>query len=232
MKEGYRLLYIRQPTQARSSSRLPLDVHPTGIILQSAAKSRHTIASFLNVFYGVPLQSTATQQQKPFINTAVKPCWCHDIEMLSESLALCVGNHWPFVWGITGPLCGESLALCVGNHWPFVWGITGPLCGESLALCVGNPPVTGGFPSQWASAVELQCFFGCWPTQTVEQSVMLLVIWDAMMLMYCPCGAQNSKTLSSTLLWTCHMLPELGRNQISGARISPFSICLILPYGI
>ena len=139
---------IRQPTQARSSSRLPLDVHPTGIILQSAAKSRHTIASFLNVFYGVPLQSTATQQQKPFINTAVKPWWCHGTEMLSESLALCVGNHWPFVWGITGPLCGES-----------------------LALCVGNPPVTGGFPSQWASAVELQWFLGCWPAQTIEQAV-------------------------------------------------------------
>ena len=176
---------IMQPTQTRSSSWLPLDVYPTGIIFQSAAKSRHTIASFLNVFYGVPLQSTATQQQKPFINPAVKPWWCHDMETFSSS----------------------------------------------LALCVGNPPVTGGFPSQWASSVELQCFLGCWPTQTVEQSVMLLVIWDAMMLMCYPYGAQNSKTLSSTLLWTCHMLPELGRNQISGARISPFSICLILPYG-
>ena len=29
----------------------------------------------------------------------------------------------------------------------------------TLALCQGNPPVTGGYPSQRASKVELRCFF-------------------------------------------------------------------------
>ena len=52
-----------------------------------------------------------------------------------------------------------------------------------LALCEGNPSVTGGFPSQRASNEELSCFLLCMPDQTVERTVQLLVISDAMPLM-------------------------------------------------
>ena len=46
-----------------------------------------------------------------------------------------------------------------------------------LALCDGNPPVTGGFPSQRTSNVELCCFH-CWQTeQAVEQTVYFPVFW-------------------------------------------------------
>ena len=42
-----------------------------------------------------------------------------------------------------------------------------------LALCERNPPVIGGFPSQsqW-----------CAPEQTAEQTVDMMVIWDALAL--------------------------------------------------
>ena len=44
-----------------------------------------------------------------------------------------------------------------------------------LALCEGNPLVTGGFPSQRTSDVQLKCFL-----QAVEQTVQFPVIWDDM----------------------------------------------------
>ena len=50
-----------------------------------------------------------------------------------------------------------------------------------LALCEGNPPVTGGFPSQ-RPVTELWCFSWSAPEQTVEQTVKMPVIWDAIML--------------------------------------------------
>ena len=40
-----------------------------------------------------------------------------------------------------------------------------------LDLCEGNPTVTGGFPSQRASNVELWCFLWCQSAQTAEQTV-------------------------------------------------------------
>ena len=54
-----------------------------------------------------------------------------------------------------------------------------------LALCEGNPQVTSGFPSR-ASDTELWCFLWCEPEQTVEQTVEILVIWDAMALIVTP----------------------------------------------
>ena len=40
-----------------------------------------------------------------------------------------------------------------------------------LALC--NPPITGGFPSQNASNMELcDVFFGSWTEQAVEKTVV------------------------------------------------------------
>ena len=51
-----------------------------------------------------------------------------------------------------------------------------------FALCAGNLPVTGGFPSQKASNMELWCFLCCQPEQAVEQTIELRAIWDAMTL--------------------------------------------------
>ena len=49
-----------------------------------------------------------------------------------------------------------------------------------LALCEGNPPVTDGFPSQ--RPVTLKFYFLCDPEQMVEQTIDILVIWDAIVL--------------------------------------------------
>ena len=45
-----------------------------------------------------------------------------------------------------------------------------------------------GFLSQRACNAELWCFLYCYPEQTVEQAVELLVIWDAMTLMWLYCN--------------------------------------------
>ena len=49
-----------------------------------------------------------------------------------------------------------------------------------MALCEENPLVTIAFPTQWANNAEFLCFLWYEPAQTVEQTVELLVIWDAM----------------------------------------------------
>ena len=51
-----------------------------------------------------------------------------------------------------------------------------------LALCEGNPPVTGGFPSQRASNVELLCLVWCHPEQAIKQTSEMPVIWDMMLM--------------------------------------------------
>ena len=50
-----------------------------------------------------------------------------------------------------------------------------------LALCEGNPPVTGGFPSQWASNASCDVFFDVKSKQTAKQTVEPPVIGDARM---------------------------------------------------
>ena len=50
-----------------------------------------------------------------------------------------------------------------------------------LALCEGNPPVTCGFPSQRPVTQSFDVFL-CAPEQMAEQTVDMLVIWDAMAL--------------------------------------------------
>ena len=50
----------------------------------------------------------------------------------------------------------------------------------SLALCEGNPPVIGGFLHKKVSYAELWYFNWCEPEQTIEQTVEMLDIWDAM----------------------------------------------------
>ena len=51
------------------------------------------------------------------------------------------------------------------------------------ALCEENPPVTGGFPSQRASNVELLCFLCCSPEQSVKQTIKLPVVRYVMAFM-------------------------------------------------
>ena len=58
--------------------------------------------------------------------------------------------------------------------------ITGPLWGDS--------PVTHGFHSQRDSKCRAFMFSTSFAEQAVEQTVELLVIWDAMMLMWCLCN--------------------------------------------
>ena len=50
-----------------------------------------------------------------------------------------------------------------------------------LALCEGYPLVTSGFPSQRAGNAQLGCFPWC-QLQTVEQTVELYAIWEALTL--------------------------------------------------
>ena len=48
-----------------------------------------------------------------------------------------------------------------------------------------KPPVTGGFPLQWASSEDLWYSSCCQPEEAVEQTVELSLISDAMTLMQC-----------------------------------------------
>ena len=61
--------------------------------------------------------------------------------------------------------------------------VTSPLWGES----------TGHWwiPLTKANRKELWCFLWCMPKETVEQTVELLVIWDAMSVMWCHCNAYS-----------------------------------------
>ena len=61
------------------------------------------------------------------------------------------------------------------THGVMTWNdfhITGPLCGESL--------VTSGFPLQRASDTDLWSFISRHPKQSLEQTIKLPVIWDAL----------------------------------------------------
>ena len=49
------------------------------------------------------------------------------------------------------------------------------------SLCEGNQPMSDGLPSK-ASDAKLWCFIWCAPEQTVEQTIEIPVIWDAMAL--------------------------------------------------
>ena len=62
--------------------------------------------------------------------------------------------------------------------------ITGPLSGESTSHL-------------WikASDVEIKCFLCCTPGHAVEQTVNMLMIWDAMVCMWCDCNAHNTANI-------------------------------------
>ena len=60
----------------------------------------------------------------------------------------------------------------------------GVLC-ALLALCEGNPPVTGGFPSQRVSNTRL--FFAVILNKVPKQTGKWIMIWNSVMLMWCPC---------------------------------------------
>ena len=53
-----------------------------------------------------------------------------------------------------------------------------------LALCEENPLVTSGFPSQWASNVDLWWFLCCKSDSAIEQTIQLPVTWDTIMLIW------------------------------------------------
>ena len=72
--------------------------------------------------------------------------------------------------------------------WMLSWWCCNNMEKILLTLCKGNPPVTGGFPSQRASNVDLWYFLCCQPEQSVEQTAEWLVIWDTKMLMWCHCS--------------------------------------------
>ena len=67
-----------------------------------------------------------------------------------------------------------------------------------LTLCEGNPSVIDGFPSQRASNASCDVFFDILKG-TVEQTVQLVVICDAMTLMWCHCNV---------VLWYRHIKAE------------------------
>ena len=68
-----------------------------------------------------------------------------------------------------------------------IFRVTGPLC---VCVCVGGGGGGGGggstghrwIPLTKTSNAELWCFLWCAPEQKAEQTVQVLVIWDAMAL--------------------------------------------------
>ena len=50
-----------------------------------------------------------------------------------------------------------------------------------LALCGGNSAVTGEFPSQRPVSWSFEVFRWSAPEQTIEQTIEMLMIWDAIM---------------------------------------------------
>ena len=54
-----------------------------------------------------------------------------------------------------------------------------------LTICEGNPLGNSGFPSQRASNGDIWCFSDVSLNNTVEQTLERLVIWNAMMPMWC-----------------------------------------------
>ena len=81
-----------------------------------------------------------------------------------------------------------------------------------LTHCERNPIVTGGFPSQRASVVKLQCFICCLTIQAVDQTVDLSFIWDTMTLMWHHCNRMNLQ----------------GWCTINGIWLKKFSTCWVV----
>ena len=72
-----------------------------------------------------------------------------------------------------------SVSICVmTSSYRNILPVTGPLWGES----------TGGFPAQRLVTQNFVVFLWFAPEQTVEQSVELPVLWDAMMSMWQYCN--------------------------------------------
>ena len=64
-----------------------------------------------------------------------------------------------------------------------------------LALCEGNPPVTGGFPSQLASYMNLWWFFSL--LKLFNKQFKLPVTWDTMMIMW------HDVMIRAAMLYSC-----------------------------
>ena len=78
-----------------------------------------------------------------------------------------------------------SLILASMNPWMNTFHIDGPLW--------GNPPVTGRFPSQRLSDGEVWHFLICKLGWTVEQTIVLPVISDSMILIWHHCDVNINK---------------------------------------
>ena len=85
-----------------------------------------------------------------------------------------------------------------------------------LALCEENPSpsLMDGFSSQRASNAQLRCFYRQ-PEQAVEQRVELLVIWDAVILVWRCCnGVELERKICIvcilvTIIFVSHQSHEL-----------------------
>ena len=78
-------------------------------------------------------------------------------------------------------LCKFCVLLLLCSTWWHhngnIFWVTGPLWGESTGY--------RWIPLTKATDMKLWCFLWCVPEQMVEQTLELLVIWDAMMSMWC-----------------------------------------------
>ena len=63
-------------------------------------------------------------------------------------------------------------------------------------LLCREPHITGGFPSLKTINADVWCLIHCLPEQAIEQTIELLVIYDAMALMWCP--NEKLKSLNSS----------------------------------
>ena len=64
-----------------------------------------------------------------------------------------------------------------------------------LALCAGNPPLSGGFPSQRQVTRSFDKFWYA-PEQTVEQTVMMPMIWDVIAVIMTSLQCTHTEALS------------------------------------
>ena len=63
---------------------------------------------------------------------------------------------------------------------------------NEMSLNIPCSMLTKGFPSQRATDAVLRCFLCCQPQQTLEQTVELLVIWDAKPMIWRHCNERTN----------------------------------------
>ena len=137
-----------------------------------------------------PAQRPVTQSFDVFFDLRLNRRWVNNGE---AGDLRCHCTHYDIIVMVSEVfLNGESIAGDQQDHNDI---ITWKYFTHYWPLCEGNPPVTGGFPSQRVSNVELSCI----SIQIVVLTMVLPVIWDA-----------------KTLMWHCNDIVKNNLGQVIG----------------